>query len=324
MALIDSLKVLSQSIREYYARLLELAETNEGDEGATIASLLHLHYDRYAPEVLDGAYKRLKTSDNLSRYRPRIVKRVSELLSDNTWLEASAYKYAQVARISIAESREKLKTLLGEIRDVLRALDPLLDEIDRRNMLYAKASIERVKTLVEPASSIAGKIAQLARARMEGRGPALAHKLFAVQTLGPDSRYRRWPRENIEPDWEAPTQVTPAALERAEAELRLRLERQLSPSRIAAWLDALAPGGGPLRSAQLVSDTPSLVRFLHALVYADSRRPGFKWIVDDADSRTVSPAAKPEAAVVEAAVVEAAVVEAAGWRIPDISLRRLP
>jgi hypothetical protein len=71
--LIDSLKVLSQSIKGHYDRLT--ADTASSD----ISGILHLHYDLYAADILDGAYKRLKTSDNLSRYRPKIIKKVGDL-----------------------------------------------------------------------------------------------------------------------------------------------------------------------------------------------------------------------------------------------------
>jgi hypothetical protein len=74
-SLIDSLKVLSQSIKGHYDRFTDSAL---GD----IRSLLHMHYDIYSEEILDSAYKRLKTSDNLSRYRPRIIKKVGELLTN--------------------------------------------------------------------------------------------------------------------------------------------------------------------------------------------------------------------------------------------------
>lgn len=65
MSLIDSLKVLSQNIHAYY----EIVTENE----TSISGLLELHFNQYAKEILDGAYKRLKTSDNLSRYRPKFL-----------------------------------------------------------------------------------------------------------------------------------------------------------------------------------------------------------------------------------------------------------
>ncbi|MCL2244320.1 MAG: DUF5716 family protein [Treponema sp.] len=52
-ALIDSLKVLSQSIKGYYDKL------NEQAIRAEAASVLHEHYNLYAVDVLDHAYKRL-------------------------------------------------------------------------------------------------------------------------------------------------------------------------------------------------------------------------------------------------------------------------
>jgi hypothetical protein len=156
-ALIDSLKVLSQSIKGHYDRFTAEAAASE------VKGILHLHYDIYAAEILDGAYKQLKTSDNLSRYRPRIQKKVGELMGSETWLAESARKYSRISAMTREESRSRLAAMLEEIRDTLRAVDPLLDDIDRRNMLYARSSIERIKALLEPDSTLAGKLGSLVR-----------------------------------------------------------------------------------------------------------------------------------------------------------------
>jgi len=277
IALIDSLKVLSQSIRNHYERLSDLAG------GSGIKDLLHLHYDLYAGDILDGAYKRLKTSDNLSRYRPRILRKVSELSLDDAWLDASAQKYARLGRSTTGEARTRLAAMLEEIRDTLKAVDPLLEEIDRRNMLYARASIERVKTLLEPDSTIAGQVAAIIRAVLDTDGlhRALGHHLYAARTLTGESRYRRWLRERSELEWQENAPLPKAELERAEAELRLRLEKQLSPSRIAGYLDALGGKERLLGTADLVGDMDSFVRFLYAVLYADSRSGRFVYAVED-------------------------------------------
>ncbi|MDR1987071.1 MAG: DUF5716 family protein, partial [Treponema sp.] len=157
IALIDSLKVLSQSIKGHYDKFTGEAASAE------VKGILHLHYDIYAAEILDGAYKRLKTSDNLSRYRPRIQEKVGKLLGDEPWLAESARKYSRISAQTQEESRARLAAMLEEIQDTLRAVDPLLDDIDRRNMLYARSSIERIKALLEPNSTLAGKIGSLVR-----------------------------------------------------------------------------------------------------------------------------------------------------------------
>jgi hypothetical protein len=282
VALIDSLKVLSQSIRNHYERLTDISAK------ASVRDLLHMHYDLYANDVLDGAYKRLKTSDNLYRYRPLIISRVAALLSDREWIRTSAQKYARISRMTECEAGERLSEMLEEIRDTLKAVDPLLEEIDRRNMLYAKASVERVRTLLEPESSVAGKIALVARSILDSAdaggingGVALSHRIYRARMVSDDSRYRRWIRDTLNPqDVSAPADNT-AELERVEAELRLRLQKQLSPDKIAAWL---AESGGlerPIAARDLVRDAESFVRLLYAVIYAESRRGGFGYRIEE-------------------------------------------
>jgi hypothetical protein len=157
-SLIDSLKVLSQSIKGYYDNL------NIEAIRSRAASVLHEHYDLYMGEVLDKAYKRLKTSDNVSRYRIGIFRQVAKLLRDDKWLEESAGKYMRILQTSRQECRKKLESMLEEIRDDLKSVDPLEYEIDRRNAAYSRSSTEIIKAYIEPDSTIAGKIGLLIKA----------------------------------------------------------------------------------------------------------------------------------------------------------------
>ncbi|MDR2482718.1 MAG: DUF5716 family protein [Treponema sp.] len=305
IALIDSLKVLSQSIKAHYDRFT--AQAAEGD----IRSILHLHYDVYANDILDGAYKRLKTSDNLSRYRPRIIKKVGELIRNESWLTESARKYARLgsASMTLGESRQRLLAMLEEIRDTLRAVDPLLEDIDRRNMLYARSSIERVKTLLEPDSTIAGKLSQLVRAIHDfkeddqcGAAPhdALIHRLHRVQPLKPESLYRRQKREAVRLKGERLSASSREARMKAEEELMERLRRQLSPGKIGLWLDSLGGEDRPLPARELVRDEDSFGRFVYSLLYADSRPRSFDYRIEDAGG----------------------MVETGDYAVPDVALRR--
>lgn len=274
--LIDSLKVLSQNIRAHYERLLE--ET----AGAEIPDILRLHYDRYLEDVVDRAYARLKTSDNLSRYRPKITRAVNAFLANKKWLEKTAAALALLRREGIADARRRLSSLLEDIRDQLRALDPTLDEIDRRNMLYARSSLERIRSRLRSDGSAAGRLTAIARAvaadaRLTG---LLKHRLHRVRWIGKESRYRRWFRETAQPRLDARPAADTAALARAEAELRLRIERQLSADRIAAWLDERVPPDGFARADALAVDPDSFVRVLHATAYGESRPGRFPYAVE--------------------------------------------
>lgn len=311
VALSDSLKALLQGIKDHYERL----SGDEGDgvtgDGANgrvasdrVAGLLHRHYDLYAGEILDGAYKRLKTSDNLSLYRPRILKRVQELKGNAEWLSASAAKYARGARISADEAKSRLVAMLDDISDVLKDLDPLLDEIDRRNMQYARSSAERIRLLLEPDSSVASRLARVARA-VADRGDLralLAPRLYRLACLTPESRYRRWLKGSVDADFTDRSSSDAESLARAEAELRLRIANQLNPARVATWLDGRGGADRPVRLAELATDAESWVRTLYAALYAESRSASFGYAVSSEG---------------------VARVRANGYEMPDIELARV-
>lgn len=299
IALIDSLKVLSQSIREHYERLTGRSG------GLDVADILALHYGEYASDILDGAYKRLKTSDNLSRYRPRILSQVRDFLLDRTWLDECAFKYSRTASLPVSEARAKLVAMLEEIRDTLKAVDPLLEEIDRRNMLYAKSSVDRIKALLEPASSIAGRIMRAAQSICDTPQlyRELPYHLYRIQALTPESRYKRWLRETLEFEYAEPTVADPAQFDCLEAEFRLRLERQLSPARISEWLDSKGGQSSPLVAAELAVTVDDFVRLVYAILFADSRPDSFSYFVEEIEGGKL-------------------VEVPAGWLVPDVRLRR--
>ncbi|GHV24572.1 hypothetical protein FACS189498_1910 [Spirochaetia bacterium] len=297
-ALIDSLKVLSQSIKGYYDKL------NVETVRQAAASVLHEHYDLYAGEVLDKAYKRLKTSDNVSRYRQSIFKKVAELLHDDEWLEASAGKYMRILQSSREECRKKLEYMLEEIRDDLRSVDPLEDEIDRRNAAYSRSSTEIIKAYIEPDSTVAGKLGLLIKAVHGGSdalGEKISHGLYRIGFLSPSSLAFR--RNRDEGDFNAAvSKADVEALAQTEAEFLERMRRRLSLKRINLWLDEQGGKEKVLAPAGLITDEDSYIRFVYALLYGDSRK-NFGYHIEEDDD-------------------ENAAVSAAGFVVPDIRFRR--
>jgi len=108
MKLLDSLKVLSQNIKQHF-EILHSA-SNE------IKDILRAHYDLYMEDIIDRAYTRLKTSDNLSKYRPLIIRRINELLDNREWMESTAPKLAAIQNVQNGLSPyEYLSRILEEI-----------------------------------------------------------------------------------------------------------------------------------------------------------------------------------------------------------------
>lgn len=184
IALIDSLKVLSQSIREHYERLMEESE------GLDVAGILSLHYDAYALDVLDGAYKRLKTSDNLSRYRPRILAQVrdpatgkpvelslSRVLREKSGGESQTPYYVAIAASFYRFFKDRPDST---VRFVLfdEAFDKLDDERIRKVIEFYSSMGIQIMMAVPP-----GKIVAIA--------PLMDH-VHIVSRIGQDARIREF------------------------------------------------------------------------------------------------------------------------------------
>ncbi len=197
-----------------------------------------------------------------------------------------------------------------------------MDEIDRRNMLYAKSSVERVRALLEPASTISGKIMRAAQLIMGDKksGGDLAHHLYRVEALAPESRYRRWLKQNLRlEDYEEEADLDVEELKRLEVEFRLSVERQLSPDKIAAWLDEKGGLEGPLYSQDLAQNTEGFIRLVYALLFADSERGTFPYFVEKQDSSGRRGESEDEA---EMEKDYALIRTNSNWQVPSLYLRR--
>ncbi len=157
------LNELNQNIRRYTERVTR---------DRPVAELLRLQYDDYA-QVLGPAYHALKTSDHVSRYRRDIVSQFQGWQLDEKWLTQTAEDLASQGRHTPAQAADEINHILSFIINQLEALDPLLDEIDRRHTQYLRTSLRQVRyQLVSADGSFKDRLAFLARqlAQLQGEG----------------------------------------------------------------------------------------------------------------------------------------------------------
>ena len=276
--LVESLKVLDQNIRGHVQALF--------DHDQSIPDILRSHYDVYMHEVVDRAYTRLKTSDNLSRYRPRIARAIGGFLKSNTWLDQTAGRLATIQRIDTATARERVRAMLVEIRDDLASIDPILESIDDRNRRYSRISTERIRAQLHADTSLQGRIAALVEAIGDGTLPAgIAIRLHRLRFVATESLYVSRSRE-----------VGQAALERPDfdpdeeaiiaRELELRAAGQLNQRRVAAFLGrSCRRPGDSVFAHDLVDGIDGYIRVLYAASYAERPSGSFPYSVEWSDER---------------------------------------
>jgi hypothetical protein len=274
--LIDSLKVLAQNIKTHVQKMFE-AETEVKD-------LLHIHYDVYMREIVDKAYNRLKTSDNLSKYRPLINQAINRFLADENWLSKAAIKLAVIKNRSREESRNDLVEILKEIRDDLRSIDPILEEIDDKNRQYSRISTEKIKTRLYADASLEGKILSIIRSMKDAEASELhrelAHHLPDTGYLSKESLYTRRHFRSDEIEIARPER-NDFEVEKLEAEYLLRVKNQLNQTKIAEFLASVCHSdGSPTAAEEIVRDMESFVRLLYAAAYAEGRRQSFPFRVE--------------------------------------------
>jgi hypothetical protein len=212
----------------------------------------------------------------------------------------------RILQASREDCKEKLKSMLEEIRDDLKSVDLLEDEIDRRNAAYSRSSTEIIKAYIEPDSTVAGKIGLLVKAIYGGNGEVqsrIAHGIYRVRFLSPATLAFSQRRE--EGDFSsAPSKADIDALNYNEKEFFERMRKRLSIKKINEWLDDQGGKDRVLIPGELITGEDSYIRFVHALLYGDSRHNfGYAIIEENGE-------------------MEAEPVKAANYVVPDVRLRR--
>lgn len=184
--LINGLKSLNHNIKRYIEKVL--SQKSPGD-------ILRMHFEDYKKEIIDRSYHRLKTSDNVSRYRPRIVKKINTWLNDTVWVNRAADLDVRRERYSDQEAaRKELYRKMDYIRQSYLTMDSLLEEIDRRNTQYANASFLQLKYMLNSSKNAEGQMLDilnyLAGLRTEDNMraddplPAAMQPLYSIFTQG--------------------------------------------------------------------------------------------------------------------------------------------
>ena len=271
--LVESLKILEQNIHAHYKALFEVEQS--------IPEILGRHYDHYMDEVVDRAYTRLKTSDNLSRYRPRITRAIRDYLDDDRWLDQTAGRLAAIQRTESEFARQRVRSMLVEIRDDLASIDPILDSIDDRNRRYSGISTERIRTKLHSDTSLQSRIAHLIAPLAEGSLAGGVHvNLQRFRYVADGSLYTKRTRDIAAHALFRPIS-DPEDEELAARELQLRAAGQLNPSRVAAFLsNHCRRPGDSVWAHELATGIDGYVRVLYAGAYAERDSEAFPYTVE--------------------------------------------
>lgn len=152
-SLVDELKGLSNEIRNYSKKLVEKE---------SIQDVLVEHFDSFKELISDKIYYPLKTFDSVPRFKGPIVNILKDWLYDDavkekiidTALRAKVYKDRE-------EAFQVIEKMIGDILTYYEGMDELVNEVDRKNTSYIRASEEKIRYLLNTDRSIKGKLVEI-------------------------------------------------------------------------------------------------------------------------------------------------------------------
>ncbi len=150
--LVTGLKNLNSSIKHYIDELTK---------HKTVAEIMNALFNDYITNIVDKAYHRLLTSDNVSKFRPEIVERLESKSKSRTYIEKASVDIAGIKEISLEEAEELVYHYIRGIIDAFQNMDEILVEINHKNTQYQRAAINRAKFLLTGSEDIRGQIKEL-------------------------------------------------------------------------------------------------------------------------------------------------------------------
>ncbi len=148
--IMSGLKKLNANIKKYIDRLTKQKTPQE---------ILEELFGSYAKDIIDKSYHRLKTSENISRYRPLIIERLNEMvIDDNVINEASEFFVKELELNSLEQGKELVKDKIYSVINSFEDVDDIIKEIDIKHAKYIKAAVTRAKFLLNNSRDITGTI----------------------------------------------------------------------------------------------------------------------------------------------------------------------
>ncbi len=146
------LKKLNTSIKRHIEKI-----TSDKSAGEIIEEFFVYHR-----EIGSKAYHRIKTSDNVSNFRPKIVEKIRAIMENDEIFNRAIAEYMGIEQIEDEDAvREEIRAILVGIISAFNRYDDILREIDYKHTKYIKSAVSRAQFLLTNSSSAEGKITRI-------------------------------------------------------------------------------------------------------------------------------------------------------------------
>jgi hypothetical protein len=278
--LMTGLKNLNTNIKKYIDQLTRYE---------TIKEIMEVLFEDYRVNIVDKAYHRLKTSDNVSKYRPAIVEKLEDNMKDEAYITQAAKGTRQLQDlISDEEAKEKVLDMLREIRDAFNNMDEILDEIDYKNSSYQRSAINRAKFILSYGEDVSGQIKEILiymgdQIANEEIGLSTIYELDYLESLFTLYSSSFYDEESLYTPIEGKKTFKPTVIEEVEVDplkrqekmrqMAQKLQRTMSAAYIEQYVTSVLKG----KKVMLASDFPlntmeDFIKLIYIRLYGQRKR----------------------------------------------------
>lgn len=152
--LVSGLKKLSVSIKKH----IDIQTKNK-----ELTHILEM-FAAYNDEIVSKSLYRLKTSENVGRFRQSIKINLDKMLSDSLVTENLVSGYMEIEQEEDPyTAREKIVEIINDIKSAFENLDKIIQDIDRKHNYYMKNAATRAKFELASGTNQEGKINTILR-----------------------------------------------------------------------------------------------------------------------------------------------------------------
>lgn len=281
--LITGLKNLNSNIKHYIDELTK---------HSTVAEIMDALFNDYITNIVDKAYHRLLTSDNVSKFRPEIIDRLESKSRSRSYIAKASGEIAALQEVSEEEAVDTVYRYLHEIIEAFRNMDDILNEINQKNTQYQRAAINRAKFLLAGNEDVRGQLKEILigmnevmnREQMDLGGiyeiEFLDHlvRIYSCSFLDGNSFYS---------PIEGRKEFVPQALTEDEPDLQLRREKLkkmmekmqkiLSPEKIDRYIEHYLDGKDQMLAGQLpLENVEDFVKIIYVRLYGQRKNMRYR------------------------------------------------
>ena len=281
--LITGLKSLNANIKKYIDDLTK---------HSTVSEILDALLNDYYTNVVDKAYHRLMTSDNVSKFRPEIIANLEANSQSSRYINAAAREIAEMMEISEQEAKDTALTMLHNVISSLRQMDDIIEQINTKNTRYQKAAVGRARFLLSSSADVRGQLKNIICAFNDAFNEGdytdynliyeLAEtdgliKIFSWDYLDMDSLYMpRQGKTEFEPKPMIIHAIDEAERQRRRKEFEERLSNVLSVRRIDEYVMQLLGDRDALTASELpIGEGDTFIRLIYIRLYGSRKNMNY-------------------------------------------------